>query len=163
MGYEEIREQTAAILASVEGMGVVHQYQRWAKSWEKFLDLFSVKDDAGVGRINGWMITRAATPEKWLTNVNYLRVYELVMYGFYGLKDAAASELVFQNLIEEACASFRENDTLNGTCETIAPEFGALAGRAGVQVEIVEPRMFGNTLCHYCKLRLGAQITGVRS
>jgi len=66
-------------------------------------------------------------------------------------------------LIEEVCHDFRTKDTLNGTCETTNPEFGSLAGLSGVQVALVENRTFGGTLCHYCKLRLGAQVTETRS
>ncbi len=158
MGLPEIREQYKAILSGVSGIGVVHDYERWAADWNKFLELYKDQD----GRINGWITTRTATPEKWLTNIKYLRVYELTTRGIYGLKDEDATELIFQDLIESICDAFRNNTTLNNTCETIAPEFGSLAGRSGIQVEIVEPRSFGSVLCHYCELRLGAQVTEVR-
>jgi len=158
MSLADIREQITEILSSVNGVDVVHQYQRWSSDWKKFLDLFR---DAN-GTINGWIITRNATPEKWLTNVKYLRVYEFTINGIYGLKDDIETELAFQALIEDICDAFRGNDTLNDTCETIAPELGSLAGHAGIQVAAVENRMFGGVLCHFCDLKLGAQVTGTR-
>ena len=158
MNLPAIREQIKVILAGVAGIGVIHDYERWATDWNKFLDHYK---DAG-GRINGWTITRDATPERWLTNIDYERVFEMVIRGYYGLQDAAASEILFQDLIESICDEFRGNDTLNGTCETTCPEFGGMTGKSGIQVIIVEPRMFGGVLCHYCELRLGAQIKGQR-
>jgi len=137
----------------------VHEYERWASTWDRFLALFKDPD----GKINGWMITRASTAERWLTNIEYVRVYEMILKGVYGLKDEGGTELVFQQTIEDICEAFRNKDTLNDTCETIAPEFGALAGVAGVQVKVVQTRIFGNTLCHYAELAIGAQVTETRT
>jgi hypothetical protein len=159
MSEESIREQIKATLSAVDGIGVVHDYQRWAATWEKFLNLFRDADN----KINGWMISRARTPERWLSNIQFLRVYEYTIRGVYALSDADASELVFQGLIEDICSAFRNEDTLNETCETTNPEFGSLSGLSGVQVEVVEPRLFGTVLCHYTELRLAAQTTEDRS
>lgn len=163
MSLTTIREQIKTILSAVDGIGVVHDYERWSASWGKFLELFLVENDDNKKIINGCMFTRTSTPEKWLTNVKYLRVYEFLFRGVYGLKDADATELIFQDLIEDICAAFRSNHTLNGTCETIAPEFGALSGRSGIQVEIVQNRMFGTVLAHFFELRLGAQVTETKA
>lgn len=156
MNLPTIREQTKTILSGVPGIGIIHDYERLAVDWNKFLDFYKAAD----GKINGWTITRDATPERWLTNIDYERVFEMAIRGYYGLQDAAASEIAFQALIEGICDEFRGNDTLNGTCETTCPEFGGMAGKSGIQVVAVEPRMFGGVLCHYCELRLGAQIKG---
>jgi hypothetical protein len=158
MRLADIREQIKTIISGVPGIGIVHDYERWSADWNKFLDHYKSAD----GRINGWTITRGATPERWLTNIDYERVYEITIRGYYGLKDSAASEIGFQNLIEAICDEFRGNDTLNGTCETVCPEFGSMAGKSGIQVITVEPKLFGSVLCHYCELRLGAQIKGQR-
>lgn len=162
MSLTAIREQIKTILSGVSGIGVVHDYERFSNDWKKYLSLFTVEDDNGEKRINGCTFTRVATPEKWLTNVEYLRVYEFDFHGIYSLKDSDATELVFQSTIENVCDAFRAKPTLNGTCETITPEFGALSGRSGMQVETIENRKFGVTLAHYFKLRLGAQTTETR-
>jgi len=160
MSLTAIREQIKTILSGVSGIGVVHNYQRVTTGdWGKFLNQFQDPD----GRINTWIITRTATPERWLTNRKYIRVYEFLIRGQYGLEDNEATELRFQDLIEHACDAFRNKSTLNGACETIAPEFGSLSGLAGLQVKLVEDRRFGGVLCHYCELKLGAQVTETRS
>jgi len=159
MSEATIRTQIKTILSGVPGIGVVHEYQRWARDWTKFLNQFQDAD----GRINTWMFSRTVTPEKWLSNVEYIRVYEYVIRGMYGLKDGDATELIFQGVVDRICAAFRDKATLNDACETIVPEFGSLAGRAGIQVETVDVRTFGIVLCHYAELKLGAQVTEART
>lgn len=158
MSLADIREQIKVILQGVPGIGIVHDYERMSADANKFIGLYKDVD----GRINSWTITRTATPERWFSNRDYERVYEMALRGYYGLQDAAASEIVFQDRIEAICDEFRGNDTLNGTCETTCPEFGGMTGLSGLQVGIIEPRMFGNVLCHYGELRLAAQIKGQR-
>ena len=154
----DIREQIKVMLQGAPGIGIVPEYERLATDYNKMLALFKDAD----GRINGWTITRDETPERWITNVDYERVFEMVIRGYMGLQDAEATEIIFQDLVENISSAFRVSDTLSGTCETINPEFGKMAGRSGIQVIIVEPRLFGSVLCHHCELRLGAQIKGQR-
>jgi len=60
MPLAEIRTQIKTILEGVSGIGIVHEYERWAADWKGFLDLFK---DAN-GWINGWSITRRAIPAR---------------------------------------------------------------------------------------------------
>lgn len=159
MGLPEIMTQVASIMDGVAAVGTVHPYLRWTADDKGFKSAFVV-----AGKINACMITRTRTLERWLSNIQFERVYEFKIVLVYGLDDSAGSETYFQqSIIEAACAAFRAKPTLNGVCETTAPEFGSLAGRAGLQVEAVEPRMFAGKLCHYAECALGAQTTETRS
>ena len=147
MSLSAIEEQIKAILSGVDGMGVVHDYERWAATWEKFLALFSVEDAEGVRRINGWTFSRRKTPETEPTESHNLRTYHFRFRGIYGLKDDDASERVFQQLIEDVCAAFRAAYKLNSTAHHTSP----------MQVNVVENRVFGKVLCHYAELELTAE------
>lgn len=147
MSLTTIREQIKTILSGVSGIGVVHDYERWAADWTKFLDLFRVEDDDGKKTINGWMFNRRKTPAKTASTTHDLRTHNFQIQGIYGLKDSDASEIVFQQIIEDACAAFRSKYKLNDTADNTEP----------VQVELVENRMFGIVLCHYCELTLIAE------
>lgn len=159
MGFAEISAQIAAISEGVEGIGQVYERLRLSQDERAFKAIFVT--EAGV--INTLMITRVRTPERWLTNLQFERVYEFKLVLVYGLVDADDTEAAFQALLELLAAAFRDKPTLNGTCETTAPEFGSLAGRAGLQIETVEPRMFSNKLCHFAECLLGAQTLESRS
>ena len=45
MALADIREQIKIILSTVSGIGVIHEYERFADTWTKFLDFF--KDENG--------------------------------------------------------------------------------------------------------------------
>jgi len=146
MSLENIREQIKVILSAVPGVGIVHDYLRRADTDLKFKELFLYTGGEGTQRYNGWMITRVKTPSKTASVTHEERSHTCRIIGIYGLDDDGASEIIFQELIEDICQAFRAEYQLNSTAANTEP----------VQVDLVEPRMFGNVLCHYCELTLQA-------
>jgi len=151
MSESAIREQIAAILGAVDGMGIVHQYQRWSADLKKFLSLFKDAD----GKINGCIIARKKTVSRNLAFGKEEDAHIYMIRFYYGLKDADATELRFQKLLEDSKQALRTNSTLNGTCETISPDWGPMKGSAGLQIDDVDIRAFGGVLCHCGECRLG--------
>lgn len=149
----EVRAQIKIILAAVTDVKNVYEYKRWAKNEATFKAIFKDSND----KIQGWMITRQNTPEKWRTYGQNDRSFAFQIAGLYGLSDADQTEITFQNLIESVCTTFRSNKTLNSTVQTTYPEFGQLAGLGGPQVQTVEERMFFGILCHYCEIGIVGQ------
>ncbi len=156
MSLADIREQIKVILSGVSGIGVVHDYERRTNDWGKFLDLYRVE---GTGKINGWTISRKATPKRLFAKGGSVatRTHHIRIRGIYGLKDDDASELIFQDLIEAIVPAFAAHDSLNSTCFTCSPTDNASEGVDGIQVDLVENRIFGNVLCHYAELSLFVQ------
>jgi len=152
MSLADIREQVRVILAGVPGIGVVHDYDRLSKEWDKLLEFYKDPD----GRINGCAFAR----EKWQerqqtigeTEIAHVFVFRRIM----GLQDAKATGIIFDDNLEAMRAPFRDpdNKTLNGTCRTIDPDWGPMEGAVGLQGDVIEPRMFGGVLCHFAELRL---------
>jgi len=154
MSLEAVREQLKVILSGVSGIGVIHDHQRFAGEWGKYLAMFQDAD----GRINGCEFYR----EKMLKNQNTMgereKAHIFVIHRFMGLRDADATGIVFEDHIEDIDAAFDPIalETLNDTCRTINPDWGPMDGALGIQVDICELRMFGNVLCHFAELRLCA-------
>jgi len=142
MSVSAIRTRIKAKLSAVEGIGIVHEYQRWASTWSKFLSQFKTESDV----INGWMITRRATPSARDTMPTLNRGHVFILTGFYGLNDDDATELVFQDMVEDIQDAFDSDVTLGGLVLKSGP----------LQVKVVENRTFGNVLCHYAELELVA-------
>lgn len=136
-----IRQKIFEIVSAVPGIGKVHDYERWAADWSKFLILFQ---DPATKRILGWEITRQAAPVAKLDNIEEQVTHAFVIQGYMGLNDAQATEKQFQALLEALRSAFRGNHTLNGICLDAGP----------VSLDICEPRTFGTVLCHYAKLTL---------
>jgi len=140
MSLAGIKSEIRNIILSVTGIENVHEYERWTVRAEKFLDAFKDSND----RINGWEISRRITEEFKKSTGSWQRIYTFIIRGYYGVQDAAESELAFDALIELIADKFRANPNLNTTC----------VFHDWLQVDLVEPRMFGNILVHYCELSL---------
>lgn len=150
MALSNIRAAIKTLIGSVTGIDLanVFDYYRSVHKPSMFKSLFKSSDN----KINTWWITRGSTEEvigSTITNggVNY-RHYRILIYGFYGAKDADASEKTFQDLIEAVCAKLRENHTLSGTALTSNPP----------QVDRVGHQMLGGTyMVHECVISVVAR------
>ena len=138
MSLVNIRTEIKTILSAVDGIGVVHDYVRWANEWSKFLDLFKDSNN----KVNGWMISRISTPSKRDNMSTLKRRHLFRMEGFYGLQDSSATEIVFQGVVEDIQDAFDSQYSLGGHALNSGP----------VQVIIIENRVFGKVLCHYARL-----------
>jgi hypothetical protein len=141
MSESAIRQKLFDILSSVPGVGRVYDYERWTADWTKFLELFK---DSSSGRILGWEISRNAVESQFLSRVEEEATHRFVIKGYLGVKDADATEKLFNGLIEVIRAAFRGNVTLDGVAELASP----------LTVPIIDVRTFGSVLCHYCELHL---------
>jgi hypothetical protein len=152
MSLPQIREQIKVILAGVPGIGVVHDYDRLAIDYNKMLDLFKDAD----GRINTVMFRREKMAKRSTITPREL-AHIFLIRAIMGLKDAEATGIIFDDLLTAIEQEFDKYEDLNGTClTTIGLDWGPMAGQAGVQIDLIEERMFGNVLCHYAELRLCA-------
>lgn len=152
MSLETIRNNIEATLNGVPNIGKVYNYLRWSSDWSKFLDAF--KDTEG--RIRGCMFTRQSvgTRRDTIGENEGMHVFRFVF--LMGLKDADATGIVFDDLLESIVAAFKADLTLGGACLTTHPDWGPLAGLVALQIDLIEPRMFGGVLCHYAEGRLEA-------
>ena len=150
MSLADIREQIKVVLVGVPGIGVVHDYERMAIDRNKFLDLY--KDASG--RINGCTFAREKRPKKQATMGETEKAHVFVIRRIMGLKDVEATGIIFDDHLESLGDAFDDDDTLNDACRTINPDWGPMEGSVGLQIETIEPRMFGGVLCHYAECRL---------
>lgn len=127
------------ILNAVTDVGKVYDYERWAKDWGTFINLFKTTI-SGKAQIRGWEIKRKAAKED-ATNAK-THIYGI--NGYMGVDDSAASEKTFNAVIEAIATAFRADKTLNK----------AVLGHDFIQVELIEPRMFASVLCHCAELSL---------
>lgn len=154
MSLSGILTAAKAEMEDVAGMGKVYAYERWAARWGDFLSLFKTTGN----KINGWTLSRLATPQRQVTLGEKERAHIILFRGVYGLDDSAATETTFQNQIEAMVETFNEdaNENLGGACLTTHPDWGPMDGAVGLQVDKVEKRTFGTVLCHYAECRLCA-------
>lgn len=141
MSLATIRSKYKTLMSAISGIGVVHDYERWSVDWAKFLEQFK---DPTSGKILGWTITREKSSEEFLPGSTYRRTHDMVIRGYQGLRDEDGSEKTFQDLIETVCNTLRPKTTLENEVEQVAEP---------LQVTLVDVKLFGAVLCHYCELR----------
>jgi len=143
MSESLIRAQIYSILGGVTNIGKVYDYERWADDWEAFINLFKTMISSKA-QIRGWEIRRRAAPSVYDSNAEEVITHQYILKGYLAVEDASSTEKTFNNLIEAIRTAFRFNFTLSGLCEMAGP----------ISAEIIEERMFGSVLCHYCELSL---------
>ena len=165
--YRQIGQAIAAELAAVPEIGRVHAFQRYAADLARYLDHFRWEAPDGRGQLRGWLVTREAAREEpgsfsgsqgqsfTPAGVNR-RTHTFLLFGVMGLEDGAASELVFQDLVEAVCDRFRDNKVLRLQDPSGQARVATLERLHPPQVDAVEVRQFGAALCHAAELRVQA-------
>ncbi|MEA5113019.1 MAG: hypothetical protein VB050_03245 [Geobacteraceae bacterium] len=140
MSEAACRQKVFEIISAVPNVGVVHDYERWAADWNKFIELFR---DSVSGTIRGWEICRANMLSEKISNIEENRAHGFVVKGYLAVNDALATEKIFNGLIDAICNAFKGNHTLGRICTDAGP----------VSAEVIDTRMFGAVLCHYAELK----------
>lgn len=150
----EIRAAIVAKFEAVPNIGIVHPYERYAKSENDFRTLY-VSTIGAVQLIRGWYVRRLATRELSAMVGVSMRITSWRIVGYHGLDDVAESELVFDTLIEAVCDAFRTDPTLGGivadSCDLTA---GSESKPQGIQVEDFTQVLLAQKLCHRAQLML---------
>lgn len=141
-----LRAAIAAQLATVPGIGRVHDRERALSTDKALRELYS--DSTAGSAINGWHIRRTGRVEKGDFG-HVLTTWEL--RGFRAISDADDSELAFDDVIDGVVDAWRENPRMGvlmclPSAEDGAPIIPELADSG--------PVMFCGVLCHHATLRL---------
>lgn len=153
------RSALQALLGAVPAAGVVHACERFATTEQGFKQayLYTHTDPAldafaAEPHIRGWYIRRANTTET-TTNGRILNEHTWLVRGYLAFRDAIASEIIFDELVERMRDAVRVDGALG---------LPGLVGSSpfeerGVQVADAGPVFFAGVLCHSaileCKTR----------
>lgn len=132
-----------AILQGVEGVANVYDTVRNWQSEKEFLDGAKTPGDT----IQFWFLAREATSAKDLGPQFTSRTHTVVIHGYLGVKDAAASEKMFQAVVEEVCSALNADRKLDSTARHSQP----------AQVRRVDFRVLMNVLLHHAELALAVE------
>ena len=152
------RSALLAALATVPAVGIVHSRERFASSEAEFRKRYlyspaQAEDAFGMDpHIRGWYMRRTATTEV-NANGRILNEHRWLIRGYMAFKDAVASELIFDDLVERIRAAVRVDTTL-GLPGLLG---GSIESERGVQVASAGPVMFTGLLCHSAMLELSTR------
>lgn len=143
------RAAIVAVLAAVADVGHVHDRERYARDESGFKALYQYTPVGGVPQLRGWWVRRVQTDESSADTGEPVNVHTWQVRGYMAFNDAAASELVFDELVERMRDAVRADLTLGGVCD-----LGPMDETEGVQVLDAGPVMFAGVLCHGVVLQL---------
>lgn len=143
------RAALVALIAAVPNVGRVHDYQRYAREDGPFRTHYVHTLPGGAKQLRGWQVSRVGVAESLLGVGRGLMQHSWAIRGYLALDDAAATELVLDDLVEALRSAFRANPTLGGLT-TGEP----IDGEEGIQMADAGPVMFCGVLCHSALLTL---------
>lgn len=146
----DIRSAIVTVMQAVPDIGVVQDRERYAKNLPD-LKTFYATPTLGL---RGWFVRRLAVAERDRVLPRSNEYTRWRIQGLMAFDDAASSELVFDDLIEQLRDAFRTNDTLNGTVSQCALPDGS---DAGLQLLDTGTVSFAGVVCHSARLQLTTQ------
>lgn len=147
--FDEIRAAIVAEMSAITGIGIVHDYERYAAREGDFRTLYLYDLGAGEKQIRGWYVRRRSTVQTREVMGSHEDIHQWLIRGFMAIDDAAASEKAFDTLIEAVRERFRVNNNLGGVINSIYSPEGK-----GVELAESQPVLFGGVLCHSARLHL---------
>jgi len=146
-----VRAAIAANLAAVPDIGMVHNYERYAKEYDALQALYVTQID-GANQLRGWYVRRTGRRQSSPSLGRYVITESWLVKGFMALADDTESELVFDALCEAVIEAFRADETLGGAVASTVMDDGT----AGLQMDC-GPVMFAGILCHSASLTLSTR------
>lgn len=140
------------LLASVPGIGRVHDRERYVRDEAKFRQLYLARFN-GADQLRGWWFRRSATAEVTLGVGRRMEVHTWQIRGYMALNDDEGSELAFDELIEGLRDAVRTTADDHGSDVPWQPApFDSPTD--GLQVLDSGPVLFCGVLCHSALLEL---------
>lgn len=147
---EQIRAAIGQRLTAIAEIGVVHPYERYAKTEKDFAGLY-LWQSGGVTSLRGWFIRRVATRSFYKSQVWNRIETDWQIRGYLALQDAEASEIRMDSLVEQIRHALAADLTFGGLVEAAPPAEGQVFGP---QLTESGPYMLGGVLCHGVALSL---------
>lgn len=153
-----VRTAIRNTIAGVAGMGVVHDYERYAKEASAFLALYKSAAQGG-DRVYGWFVSQRAIGERFIAQGRYHALVDWDLTGYMSLNDADATEKLLAAQVDLVRNAFRASDDLGVpggidlTC--IVEDRGNVAG---VQLVSLMPVMLAGVLAHRARCTLATLI-----
>lgn len=146
-----IRAGIRTVVASVTGIGQVHDYFRVLNEQTRLVDEYVVATDTG-SKLHVWQISLSDdapyTEERRPASRHALGRWKFSIHGHYGVDDANASEKAWAVLVELVLDAFRADKRLGNTVIDSGPPQWVTAGY----------RQISSHLCHYARIDLSVLV-----
>lgn len=142
--WSQVRPLIVSALQEVSSIGLVLDRKRWGGDLNHrdndFIKHYIVP---GLGRINTWLVHRAALERSFRTGREYQANHLIQFEGFYQMDDRGDSESAFQDICDDVVTHFQGKIRLGDTNNRILLQ-GPLV------IEEIDHRWMGKYLTHHC-------------
>jgi hypothetical protein len=142
--FTVVRDAVVARVNTVTGIGAVHSYQRFTNNWTDFLTIFA-QTISGNFQVRGWFLTRDRITSVMSAYDKSTKTHHWKLRGIMGVFDSDNTEEIFQNLVDQVLTAIEVLDDA-GQSSVVKYSIGP------VSAPIIEGRVFGDVLCHYCEI-----------
>jgi len=147
LSHSAVRDDLHTIISSVANVGTVHKYRRYSNQWPDFLVHFKTTI-AGSDYIRGWDIHINGGPAdepvygEWNPEDRAVvyRTFNAEIRGFFGVNDAAQSEITAYTIVENIINALNLSTVLHG-----GEDYSI---RTPLCSHTFQEAYFGSTLCH---------------
>jgi hypothetical protein len=150
-----IREAIVAKLSAVPGIGIVHNRERYARNESEFQAHYLYELGDGTTALRGWYVRRMTTQEL-SGGLGGRGIDEHVWHlrGYWAFNDEEASEIAFDECIEQFRDDVRADPTL-GLGQVCTTQWSGEDGESElIEVLDVGNVLFCGVLCHSALLQL---------
>ncbi|MDO9477665.1 MAG: hypothetical protein Q7L07_13220 [Pseudohongiella sp.] len=147
---EVVRGAILDVLNTVNGIGLMHERERYSGTSSKLKEFYVVDGELAGGFIRR-VGQRRVTPDGGQT---FLVISTWEIHYFRGFQDAGDSELAFDQTLDAIDRAFVLDPTLGETVDTVMGD-----EQAGIALLTSQPAMFAGVLVHYAKMRLMTEHT----
>lgn len=147
---EAIRAAIVARMAAVPRIGVVHPYERYTAKESAFASLYMWQppEPGAAKELRGWFIRRVGRRETEETHTSTQVAIDWQIRGYTAIRDAQASEVEMDGLVDAVIASIKADLSLGGLLDGLLPPPRSV----GAQLMESGPYMFAGVLCHGVRL-----------
>ena len=144
MSQAAIRDRIRVVLDSVDNIGVVHDYERFNSDLSRFMALFRTKVN-NIDQIRGAQIVYRGFTQQLDSTCDIMRFHNFLVITFLGVDDGEETAKTAADLVAAIVDDLDSDATLNSAASYV--------GLVPSQIDIFEPRVFGDVLCHYSEIR----------
>jgi hypothetical protein len=150
-----IRDNLVTLISTIPDSGSVYNRAKYSSDWGRFFENFQYQN-RGKRQIRGWWLTIPlfipgnftggggdSFDQNWET-------YDYRIRGIMSFVDTDDTEAEFEDLIYRVFVTLQQQAAHGAYL--VVDGAHTIDGAITVAMPIVEYRMFGSTLCHYCEI-----------
>jgi len=150
---DALRTAIVAVMLAVPDVGNVYDHVRYSAGWSNFLDNFGWANSSGENVVRGWWLSGPTISSGPTSTFDQLTdTYTFTVHGVMTYTDSSDTDATFAALVTAVRDKLYTQTTLAQGSAAVVP------GSVELDAGLVDMRMFGSYLVHYCEMQLSVEV-----